>query len=181
MSGASTFSLLALFGNVAIALIVSILTGLWYSKWANHTEASDGSTGSSEGQASSSSAQNEQECELCLNCLSPNPPETHFCSDCGAPLSSYAATGPFELLFAEGHVYRNAAEKPSKPVVLFGMWLIFGLLGFGGLPILLLSVDDSSFSEVILAVLLLGLCPLVIAKTTRNYLRRKQFQPVLAE
>jgi hypothetical protein len=33
---------------------------------------------------------------LCLQCLAPNVPTAHFCGDCGAPLSPYAATAPFE-------------------------------------------------------------------------------------
>src|SRR3954464_10914584 len=55
-----------------------------------------------------------EEKQLCANCMFPNYPEAHFCAKCGAPLSSYASTGPFESLFAEGHVYRQATEQPRK-------------------------------------------------------------------
>src|SRR3954464_15103851 len=68
-----------------------------------------------------------EEKQLCANCMFPNYPEAHFCAKCGAPLSSYASTGPFESLFAEGHIYRQATEQPRKLVVVFGIWLIFGI------------------------------------------------------
>ena len=46
-------------------------------------------------------APESQEQELCLQCLEPNLPGTHFCRKCGGQLTAYAATGPFEALFAE--------------------------------------------------------------------------------
>src|SRR3954462_7033717 len=72
-SGTSMFSLLALVGNVFIAFIVSILTGLWYSKWASQQAgSSENSNKPLPVQSSSESVQNEaqrgsqEECELCL-------------------------------------------------------------------------------------------------------------------
>src|SRR5258705_6327948 len=77
--------------------------------------------------------------ELCRICLEPNVPGATFCKDCGAPLSSYAATGPFESLFTEGHVYRQAAEHPQKLIVLLGMWVIFGGLEVVGVSLIVLN------------------------------------------
>ena len=79
--------------------------------------------------SSDSSSGENQERELCPSCLAPNAPGAHFCSDCGAPLSSYAATAPFVSLFAEGHAYRQAVEKPRSWIVLLGIWMLFGLAG----------------------------------------------------
>src|SRR3954451_837470 len=66
-----------------------------------------------------------EEKQLCLSCMAPNEPTAHFCAKCGAPLSSYASTGPFESLFSEGAVYRQAAERPRSFIVVLGIWLIF--------------------------------------------------------
>ena len=52
-----------------------------------------------------------QELELCISCLKPNVPGTHFCRHCATPLTSYAATGPFESIFAEGDLWRKAASR----------------------------------------------------------------------
>jgi hypothetical protein len=176
-AGASTFSLVALIGDIAVALVVSALCAMWDYRSAI-AGAKDESALASGAQQS---IETGEECELCLSCLNPNSPGTHFCSDCGAPLSSYAATGPFELLFADGYVYRNAAERPSKAIVLLGMWLIFGLVGFAAVPLLVLSVSDSSFAELLSAVLLLGVCPIILGKTTRNYFRRNRYEQLAAE
>jgi hypothetical protein len=53
----------------------------------------------------------QAELELCISCLQPNSPGTHFCRHCGTPLTSYAATGPFESIFAEGDFVRKATRK----------------------------------------------------------------------
>ena len=63
----------------------------------------------------------EREEELCMRCMAANIPGSHFCRPCGAPMSSYAATGPYESLFAEGHLYGTAAEQPRRLVVVLGM------------------------------------------------------------
>jgi ribosomal protein L40E len=81
----------------------------------------------------------EPERQLCISCVAPNDPAAHFCVKCGAPLTSYAATAPFEHLFAEGHVYRQAAERPQRLIVVLGIWLIFGGLALTGIGLLVMS------------------------------------------
>src|SRR5687768_12207851 len=83
-----------------------------------------------------------QETEICPQCMTENQPDSHFCAKCGAPLSSYAATGPFESLFAEGHVYRQAAERPRKLIVVLGVWLLFGTTALAGLAMVLMAQDN---------------------------------------
>ena len=110
-----------------------------------------------------------KEKQLCLSCLSPNEPTAHFCAKCGAPLSSYAATGPFESLLAEGHVYRSAAERPRNGIVVIGMWLIFGTVGLvGGIT---LARDAEVGSSLTGAVMLLVAVAL-LWRTTWNYFMR---------
>jgi predicted amidophosphoribosyltransferase len=52
-----------------------------------------------------------KERELCISCLEENEPGAHFCRHCNTPLTSYAATAPFESLFAEGDFWRKAASR----------------------------------------------------------------------
>lgn len=70
----------------------------------------------------------EQETEICISCLQPNEPGLHFCPHCGTPLTCYAATGPFESMFAEGDFLRKATadKRWGKPVRIF----LIGLLGW---------------------------------------------------
>lgn len=108
--------------------------------------------------------------ELCPQCLEQNQPGTNFCRNCGAPLSAYAATGPFERLFAEGNAYRQAAEQPHRPIVVLGIWLIFGigaLIGIG------MAVGSPNVSSIVIGTAVAAFSGFIIAKTTRNYRRRQ--------
>jgi len=109
---------------------------------------------------------------LCLNCLFPNEAATHFCVECGAPLTSYAATGPFEHLFAEGHAYRQAAERPRRLIVVLGIWLIFGMLALGGGMLLLVPPHD--VEDVAAGAFFVAISLAMIWKTTQNYLSRSR-------
>jgi len=113
-----------------------------------------------------------EEKALCVSCMAPNDPSAHFCVKCGAPMSPYAATGPFESVFAEGHVYRQAAERPRSLIVVLGVWLVFGMMAVVGAMMLFLG-RDVGIESVIMGAFLLPVCLLMIWKTTRNYLARR--------
>jgi hypothetical protein len=115
--------------------------------------------------------------------MAPNDPDANFCTECGAPLTSYASTGPFEHLFAEGAVYRQAAERPRNLVVVVGVWLIFGMLASGGLLFLVLASGGLPFLvlgrdfSVLVAMVGAGSFAVSVAmiwRTTRSYATRKQ-------
>ena len=87
---------------------------------------------------------------------------------------------PFQRLFAEGFIYRQAADHPRSMITVLGVWLIFGVLALSGLTIVLLAfqraggslvatVADGVFGAAIIAVSLA-----MIWKTTRNYLARNE-------
>ena len=116
--------------------------------------------------------QENEEKELCTQCMTDNHPGSPFCQSCGAPLSSYAATAPFESLFAEGHVYRRAAEQPQRLIVVLGMWVIFGMTALGGVTITVMSWEMDSLFGVLTGIGLLAISLFLIGKTTKNYLHR---------
>ena len=110
--------------------------------------------------------------ELCRTCLEPNEPGATFCKDCGAPLSSYAATGPFETLLTEGHLYRQAAEHPQKLIVVLGMWVIFGFTAVAGVAAFSVNLPRSgSVGAEILGLGMFGISCAILWRTTRNYFR----------
>jgi hypothetical protein len=113
----------------------------------------------------------EEEKQLCLSCMFPNEPAAHFCAKCGAPMTSYAATGPFEHLFAEGHVYRQAAERPRRLIVVLGIWLIFGPMALACVA-LIFPGREAGLQYVIVGALLLPVSIIIIWRTTRGYLAR---------
>ena len=112
-----------------------------------------------------------EEKPLCLSCMFPNDPSAHFCSKCGAPLTSYASTGPFESLFAEGNVYRQAVERPRSLIVVFGIWLIFGPMALGAVVLLFIG-QNLGIHYILACALLLPISLVMIWKTTRGYLKR---------
>ena len=116
-----------------------------------------------------------QESPLCLGCLAPNHSTAHFCAKCGAPMTSYAAILPFERLFAEGHVYRQAAEKPKNLFVVLGVWLIFGFAGLIGLAGVILGYG-SEVSSVLWGAFLFLISLAMIWRTTRSYLAQPRPQ-----
>jgi hypothetical protein len=62
---------------------------------------------------------------LCHNCLEPHSPDANFCANCNTPVSGYASIGPIEHIWAQGALYRKAVTHPNKPMILWGMWMIF--------------------------------------------------------
>jgi hypothetical protein len=116
--------------------------------------------------------------QICTSCTAPNDPSAHFCSKCGAPLSSFATIAPFERLFAEGFIYRQAAERPRSFLTVLGVWVIFGVLGLGGLIIMIASSSAGAVLAIVtgvgFGVALLVISLTMIWKTTRNYLTRNE-------
>jgi len=108
---------------------------------------------------------------LCLQCLAPNVPTAHFCGECGAPLSAYAATAPFESLLSEGHAWRRATSNPRRLVVVLGMWLLFGPM-LAGSAWLLAMGREAGVQGWAAAAFFLPVSVVVLWKTTRNYVTR---------
>ena len=109
--------------------------------------------------------------ELCLSCMAPNATGVPFCAKCGAPMTSYAATGPLESIFAEGFAYRQAAEKPRSFIVVLGIWMIFVTIAMTGGSMMRMSYG-SSLPHFAMGVFLALVSVIMIVRTTRNYVAR---------
>ncbi|MDB6024405.1 MAG: hypothetical protein JWM68_628 [Verrucomicrobiales bacterium] len=112
-----------------------------------------------------------EEMKLCLSCMFPNDPDVHFCAKCGAPMTSYAAIGPVEQLLAEGHGYRQAAERPRKFIVVLGVWIIFGGTAISGAELLFIG-RDMGWQYVVVGGFFLPVSLMMIWKTTWGYFTR---------
>lgn len=109
---------------------------------------------------------------LCLSCLAPNNEVAHFCLRCGAPLTSYASTGPIERILAEGYAYRQAVERPRKLAVVLGIWLIFGVNALGAVALVGMSQGKGAggIASIAFGVFLFAVSLTVIWRSTRNFL-----------
>jgi ribosomal protein L40E len=110
--------------------------------------------------------------QLCISCAAPNDPWAHFCRKCGAPLTSNSATGPLERILAEGYIYRQAAERPRKFIVVLGVWFIFGPMLMTGGMMIWMGRQDAFRSGMMLGLFVAGASVVMIVRTTRNYLAR---------
>jgi len=112
--------------------------------------------------------------ELCPNCLTGNVPGTNFCQECGGPLSPYAAIGPFERIFAAGHICRKATQRPHRFIVVLGIWLTVGPVAVVTATVALSEWTVHTLLQQLFMLGLMAVCATLIAKTTHNYINRKR-------
>lgn len=101
-----------------------------------------------------------------------------FCGSCGAPLTTFASTLPFERTLAEGYAYRQAVESPRKLIVVLGIWMIFLPLAITGAG-LLADVEWNAFpgsaANALAAgggIALLAVAGIIMGRTTWAYIRK---------
>ena len=87
---------------------------------------------------------------------------------------------PFERLFAEGFIYRQAAHRPRRLITVLGVWFIFGMMASGGLMIMIMASQSTggglvaTIIGVVFGAAILSVSFVMIWKTTRNYLTRNE-------
>jgi len=81
--------------------------------------------------------------------------------------------GPFESIFAQGFIWREAAGRPRRLIVVLGMWLIFLPQAFSGLTLIL--EGGKLWRLVGCGTFLIPIA--IIARTTWNYLIEKSNMP----
>ncbi len=120
---------------------------------------------------------------VCPHCMVPIGPLEDFCHKCGRPITALAAMDPFKQVFAQGHVFREAASRPRSFLVVVGMWLLFGpaLLGMslvlrpGHLSRALFGTESSveAYLGLILSLGLMALYAALLYRVTVNYLHNR--------
>ena len=63
---------------------------------------------------------------LCPSCLADNLPTFDFCDNCGCPIGRFVNLDPLKRIYSQGWLYRRSASGRIPPIVLLGIWLIFG-------------------------------------------------------
>lgn len=111
--------------------------------------------------------------QLCTSCAAPNEPSADFCVKCGAPISWYSKIGPFESIFAQGFILREAAWQPRRLIVVVGIWLIFLPQAFAGL----VGIHVGGTFPILFGSGGFLISIAIILKTTWNYLDQKPAKP----
>lgn len=124
---------------------------------------------------------------ICLGCAKPNPEGIHFCSECGAPLTSFATTSPFEGTLARGYAYHQAVTGRPRLIVLAGVWLTMfpaAFVGFilvlGSLLMLAAAISHREAAMIIGGLfaftgsfVVLWISAGIVIRVTRNYFARE--------
>lgn len=120
---------------------------------------------------------------VCPKCLSPISGRESSCAQCRAPLG---ILGPYEQVLAVGSAYQKASSSPHKPIVVIGMWIIFGpplvacsagiLFGLANMPELAKSMRNGADGVRLLfaAAFVFGFAAIsarMLYKATVNYYR----------
>ena len=117
----------------------------------------------------------DAECALCISCLFPNLPEADWCKRYGTQMSSTASILFPQVAIATGCVYRNAVERPTKPVVVAFIWFQFGLVGLSHNLIALSGIffgSDFGPNDLLvfwLVAISTVVCLRMVSQVTRNY------------
>ena len=110
---------------------------------------------------------------VCPRCLHVQPEGRHFCAQCGAPLTALSTIGPFERIFAMGHMLRSTVSGPVRPIVLLGMWVLL-------LPPLLVlvwnikEIDARERWELPLLGVFSAIYCILLYRVTVNFIRQRK-------
>ena len=123
----------------------------------------------------------ESEAMLCISCLHPNDPDAKYCRNCGAPIGSTSAWGPWEQTQAEGFILRQATTGRPKFIILLGIWILFfpAFIGFSFLVFLYLrstnwSITDKLFLVAFIFIWLVS--GAILYRGTLNYFTKRHGQ-----
>ena len=114
------------------------------------------------------------EIALCPSCMAGNLPTFDFCDNCGCPIGRFVNLDPLKRIYSQGWLYRRSASGRIPPIVLMGIWLIFGsdILTSALFLALSRSSEGVAGDPCVWATLPFTLLyAAILYRVTRNYLR----------
>lgn len=110
---------------------------------------------------------------VCPGCSETNDEGNDFCLRCGAPVGRFTTLDPFKAIYAEGWIFRKSASARIRPIVLIGMWALFGIPLLGTIAFAFLRPEGT---QTVAYVYALGICLiylLVLVRVTRNFIQNR--------
>ena len=72
----------------------------------------------------------EQDKPICIRCGHANDYRASRCAECKSPLDDFSASSPWEMGSATSSAYSSPQSPRTKPIIFWGVWLIFGPSAF---------------------------------------------------
>jgi hypothetical protein len=125
---------------------------------------------------------------VCPHCAGENAATATLCRHCMGPLITISNTDPFRSILAEGDAFGLATRHAAKPIVLVGMWLLFGpaVISLASTIVwfvVRIGSDRAGAGDIVVAaivlLLVLGIASLygaILFKTTRSFVRHRAAQ-----
>ena len=112
--------------------------------------------------------------DLCPACLAELTEGCNFCASCAAPVTPLAGWMPFERVFAEAYIYRQAVASPRTLFIVVGAWFVFLPLLATGIIMLLWHwlVEKGDALYVLEGAFITIIGTLGLYHVTQNYLSR---------
>ncbi len=116
----------------------------------------------------------DQKTFVCFSCMQPNEFGQNFCKFCNTPISQNSSNDPIQIALGEGMTYRKATESKPKPIVVFGIWLLFFPLfvvcSYVAIETIFILNGSVGFVLFWLMFIVAGFSFLMVYKVTKNYL-----------
>ncbi|MGV7224742.1 MAG: hypothetical protein ACQ9MH_24890 [Nitrospinales bacterium] len=109
----------------------------------------------------------------CPSCLTVNGTSVAFCSKCGLPIGDYVNLDPVGQIKSQGHLFREATNRPRSLIILIGLWIYFGLTIVGMSLVIFFSNTDFHFLTDLFFIGILVVSCLILIKATKNYFNKK--------
>jgi hypothetical protein len=107
--------------------------------------------------------------KICPNCMTPNEEFAHLCRTCFTPLSSHATIDPIYGISARADTFSKASNAPRKPIVLVGMWLLFGPITFFCMLFAFSMLQTGNFGAILIPAAVAAIPVALLYKTTKNF------------
>lgn len=117
---------------------------------------------------------------ICPGCGSDIGLNEKYCPKCGAPADAASNLDPMTLPESEGRLIGSAVERPTKPIVLICVWLLFAPIFIISAVMLVDSVSggvgdrSQSFIFLLFSMGGLALSGIILFRVTTNYFRLRR-------
>ena len=103
------------------------------------------------------------------------------CRHCMGPFMAMRNSDPMGSIWARGDAFAKAASTPRKPIVVVGVWMLFGPLALGCLVMCGIGIGEMIAKEDLRGLIVmpvpvggLALFGTILYRTTNNFFKQRE-------